>query len=577
MVDVKNVNKCIVDAEKYAIDVRDGNILASKYIKKAVERYFEDRATGHERGLFFDESAAAYAISFFPAFLRFSKGKWSGKPFVLQPWQSFILWCLFGWYKEDGTRRFRRLYVKVARKNGKSEFMAGLELFMAYFDGEAGAEIYSVATKKDQAAIVFKAVKQMVKSSPQLQKIFKVWKHEIEVVGGGVIKALGSDADTLDGSSPYLTVVDEYHAHKDDSVYDVMQSGMGARTNPIIAVITTAGHNLDSPCRDMELYCKGILDGIFKDDGLLSFIYELDEDDLKVSESISYNPLTRTEEKRFSYGWANPANFIKASPNLGVSVKVDDLIAEANEAIRRTRKRKEFLTKKCAVWVNAPDTWIKVEDWKASGWQYDMNLLVGRDCYIGFDLGSTNDFTAVSYLFPIDDFFVLKVDVYISEVMYEERTGKIKDIMTWVDDGHITVTNGNATDYNVIEADIQNNRAMYNIRHGYYDPHNATQLATRLDPDGEWLTGLPQSTNNLAEATKLFEEAILKKQINHLNNPTLAWMANNVSLRKLPSGGAIVSKRHSVEKVDGIAASIIAFKCEMDKRNSGEFGFYFGD
>ncbi len=559
----------IIDsAHQYALDVQSGRIVVGKWIRLAVARYFKLIEEWEQREIYFDEKKAAQAIDFFSAFLKHTKGPFAGRIFELSPWQAWIIWCLFGFYRNDETRLYRRAYLKVARKNGKSTFMAGVALYMLYMDGEEGAEVYSVATKKDQAKIIFEEAKRMVRKTAALAKAYKVWKHEIEVEAtSGKFVALGSDADTLDGLNTHLAIVDEYHAHKNDEVYDVISSSMGARNNPMQLVITTAGLNLTSPCYDMERDCKGVLDGFYDDDQLFIAIYEIDAEDAQVEE------YEEDGVKKTRYGWANPENYIKANPNLGVSVKLKDLIAESKVAVRRISKRREFITKKCNIWYNAPDAWIKAEHWNEAYWEVSLEELKGRKCYGGMDLAQTQDFTSFSILFPMDDGReVLLSWQWIPEETVEERiSGGLHTLSYWIDEGLVFTTPGNATDYNAIEAFVDWVATEFNLRHIYYDMYNANQIAGNLNEKGIECTGVPQNQTHVGEATQQFELGILKKTINHRNNPVLGWMANNVVLNRYPSGVAMVNKNKSKEKIDGITSSILAKKCVMEQNKETPF------
>lgn len=558
------VKSAVDSAEQYMEDVLSGKILACKWIKLAVERHKKDLKNGHLRGIYFDKVAGAKVIGFFCFFLKFTKGRWAGKPFIPQPWQCFILMVLFGWKNIDGTRRFKRAYIGVARKNGKSELMAGIELFMATFDGENSAEIYSVATKKDQAKIVFNAAKEMLKYSTSLQRHLKGWRHQINGVNtANLITALGSDADTLDGLNPSAVTIDEFHAHKNTGVYDVMWSAMGARENPLLIIITTAGLNLSYPCYAFEKDCKGILNGFNDDDGIFIAIYQLDEEDISTEPYIDEDG-----NKRERFKWADSKNYIKSNPNLGVSVKVSDLEADAEVAVRRLSVRREFLTKKCNIWYDAPDTWIKTEDWKAAGHGINESELIGLPAYAGMDLAQSQDFCSLSLLIPFNGELVLKNWFWIPQETVNERVAKgLHSLVDWIEDGLVYVTDGNATDYDEIEAKIDELRTIYDIKALYYDPYNATQLATSLDKKRLKCVGITQTPTHLGEAGKEFELGILKKTINHLNNPVLAWMANNVVIKAYPSGVFMVHKGKSADKIDGISSAIMAEACYLQNRS----------
>lgn len=552
----------IDSAMQYAHDVRSGKILANKWVKLAVERHFSDLREGHKRGLWFDEKAAAKAIESF-RFLKHTKGgRFAKKPFFLSPYQAFVNWCVFGWKRDDGTRRFQYVYTKVARKGGKSTWMAGNGLYMLYWDGESGAEVYSVATKKDQAKLIFSEAKRMVRAEPLLSKRIKVYKAELLVEDDdSKFEALGADADTLDGSSPHCVFVDEYHAHRNDDVYNVMKSGMGARPNPLLWTITTAGKSQQSPCYALEKECEAILDGLITDDATFCIMYGLDAEDLGVEEVRG--PDGNLTKRNI---WENEELWVKANPNIGVTPTWNFLRNECRDALKNNRKRTNFLTKNLNVWVDAPETWISAEQWRAGARRIDETELLGRECYAGVDFGSTDDFTALALLFPPRtdaEPFILKVHTFIPEETVDKRIANgLADLETWIEKEYVDATPGNVTDYDYLIGRVMEAKTKYNLKVVRYDPAKATETMLRLQEAGVNVLEYPQGWAFMAPPTAEFERLALGKKINHLNNPVLSWMLSKVVIQRDANDNFRIHKGNSTKlstgKVDGVVASVIA-------------------
>jgi len=332
--------------ERYMSDVESGAVTTCLYIKQAVERQRKDLARQNTDGFkfYFDEAAAEKALKLF-SLLRHTKGEWETKKrkFDLQDFQAFEIACVFGWKKQDsGYRRFTRVYSETARKSGKTEKCAGIQIIGAV-EGEGGAEVYSAATTRDQASIVFQATKHMAKCLKEegykWAADFKILAHEIQK-GTAVIKALSAEAKTLDGKNPHFVIIDEFHAHPNREVLDVMETGMGARSQPLLYIITTAGFNIDSPCYRLRETATQILSGAKTDESFFSVIYTLDEGD----------------------DWEDESAWIKANPNIGNTPKWDWMREQATKAKNEGfAKRVEFLTKNLNLWQNAKETWIADE------------------------------------------------------------------------------------------------------------------------------------------------------------------------------------------------------------------------
>ena len=291
----------------YAKKVVAGKIIAGDSVKKACKRHLKDlkKSKRKDYPYYFDAEQAEYCFAFAENYCRHSKGKWAGKPLILEDWQRFVVGSIFGWKrKDDDTRRFRYFYIQVARKNGKSTLMAFIGLYVIVCDGENGAEIYSAATKKDQARIIFDEAKNMIGKSPELRTILTTYRNNITFDAQlSKFEPLSSDSETLDGLNVHLGLIDELHAHKTGDVYNILDSATGARTQPLIGTGTTAGRNPNCFCKELYDYYKNILNETVENEDIFIYIAELDEND----------------------DWTDPQNWIKANPNMNVSVNLKDM------------------------------------------------------------------------------------------------------------------------------------------------------------------------------------------------------------------------------------------------------------
>jgi phage terminase large subunit-like protein len=587
-------------AQRFIDDVTTGALLSCEHVKLAVRRQLADLERGEEFPYYFDEAAALRALRVF-GILRHTKGKWARQPFELQPWQAFVLWVVYGWRRKDtGKRRFRKAYLELARKGGKTEFMAGNGILGGFFDGEFGAEVYFVATKRDQARIGFNAAQMMARQlavdSPKFRSRVEVRQHVIFAPGDkSKIEALSSDENSLDGSSPSVSITDEYHQHKTDLVLGAMETGMGAREQPISWVITTAGFNKEYPCYALRKTCISILRGIVEDDSTFCVIFTLDEEDDPHDENV----------------------WIKANPNIGNTPSWEYMRAEYVSARNRGGSRwVHFLTKNLNIWTDSAATWIKDEDWQAAGTDFDPAELRGRVCFGGLDLASTRDLCALTLLFPpVNEgettckclFFF-----WCPEDNARERTQNDGvNYLNWAKEGFIDLTPGNVTDYGYLKHRIVAELLQeYQIHTIAYDRYNASQLvidinaevdgperdSTFMQPFGqgfvsmnaptvalelmilEWTRekseakhadlmaelenkpeGVPASiaayTAREAHNTR---ELVKSLKVDHGGNPVMRWMASNVAIRMDPAGNIKIDKSKSSEKVDGMVSLVMA-------------------
>src|SRR5512139_2609270 len=335
-------------AQDYIENVLSGRQVACKWVHLAVERHVKDLDTGAERGLTFDQTEAKKAIAFF-SLLKHSKGEWAGQIIDLEPWQQFILWVLFGWKRADGTRRFRAAYQEIARKNGKSTMGAGIGLYLLAADGEPGAEIYSAATKRDQARITHLEAVRMVRSSPMLKRRIRTFRYNLNIENtASKFEPLGADADTTDGLNIHGAIVDEIHAHKTREMWDKIDTATGARRQPLMFGITTAGYDRQSLCWTLNEYSKKVLDRVIDDDTFFGLIYTLDDG------SHGGDP----------DDWQDETTWIKSNPNLNVSKKIDDLRRKCQRATEMPSAQNSFLRLELNVWTQSETKWMPIEHWR---------------------------------------------------------------------------------------------------------------------------------------------------------------------------------------------------------------------
>ena len=450
----------------YARSVSEGVIPANRLLRLACERHLGDLARGAGRGLRFDLAAARHAIDFF-GFLRHSKGEWAGEPFTLAPWQAFLVGSLFGWKRDDGLRRFRTAYCAVPRKNGKSTTSAGIGLYLLVADGEQGAEVYSAATTRDQARIVFDEAKRMVATSPALRRRVELLINNLHVAASASrFMPLSSDSSTMDGLNVHGAIIDELHAHKTRGVVDVLDTATGARRQPLLFEITTAGYDRHSICFEHHDYSIKVLDGVLQDDSWFAYIAAADEDD----------------------DWTDAKVWRKANPNFGISVKEDDLARKAEKAIALPGAQNAFRRLHLNQWTEQAERWIDMAAWDACDAPVDLERLRGRPCFGGLDLSTTTDVTALAWVFPPtpDDGLWRVLSRYFVPAENLRRRAERDRVPydLWAGQGFIEATAGNVVDYGAIEQRIFADAALFQVREIAYDPWNATHIALRLQDRG---------------------------------------------------------------------------------------------
>jgi phage terminase large subunit-like protein len=526
-----------------------------RYVMLACERHLRDLKEGHTRGIRFDEKVAAASVKFF-SFLTHNKGKWAGQPLTLEPWQQFIIASIFGWKRADNTRRFRESYTEVARKNGKSTLGSGVGVKLLAADHEPGAEVYTAATKKEQARIVFGDAQNMVRKSPAL-KMIQVQQHSIFVPSTmSKMVPMSADAKTEDGLNPHGIIIDEYHAHPNDELYGVLKSATGARAQPLLSIITTAGFNRLGPCAQLRKACVGLLEGTFHDDAYFTIIFALDEGD----------------------EWSDESTWQKANPNLNVSVSLDYLREQYRAAERTPSLQVNFKTKHLNLWTDSAETWLPAELWQQGNGGLTPDELQGRECYGGLDLASVRDICALTFVFPDGEGGFDSVRAYFmpADTLAEAAKRDMVPYQQWVDEGLMIATPGNVTDYNYIKAFILDFCERHLVKSIGYDPYNASQLVVDLLAEGVPMNPFRQGFLSMSAPTKELERLVLEAKFRHNADPVLAWMNGNVVLARDPAGNIKIDKAKARNKVDGMVSSVMGIGEAMGADNNSGY-IYEGD
>ena len=517
-------------ATEYARKVSKGGIPACTHIVLQCRRFLDDLKEQRKRDFpfRFDADKASRPCRFIER-LPHSKGRWAAKKETLrlEPWQVWIIANTFGWLrKKDGLRRFRRLFLVVPRKNGKSAIAAGIGLFMLCADGEFGAEVYSGATNEKQAWEVFQPARLMAQRTPALCRRFGL--H----VGANTlsIAANGSKFETLignpgDGQSPSCSIHDEYHEHVDDGQVDAMQTGMGARDQPLQLIITTAGDNLAGPCYTLIQEERKLLAGIGQEGGT----FPLDHETLFVEYGVDEGD-----------DWKAETTLRKANPNYDVSVSGDFLKARQREAIATPRKAGIFKTKHLNLWVSAKAAYFDIEAWRRCK---DPNIpmrpvdamqlekLRGRRCIAGLDLASKVDIAALELLFPPEGPKATIDDPYIRFGFYflpSETVLSVPHYQSWDADGLLNVTEGNIIDYDEILAVLREAREFFQLEQVAYDPHQATMMVTTLVKEGFPVIEYRPVVLNFSEPMKQLDALTKSQTIAHSGDPVMEWEMSNV-------------------------------------------------
>lgn len=549
-------------ANRYIENVLNGTELTSEITRLTVLRHINDlkRVDDPDFGYYFDEGQAMRALGFLKALRHPSGDKGiANERFKVQDNQAFITTVLFGWRsKQTGFRRFTEVYFEVPRKWGKSLYAAFVQIYVGFYEGANGAGVFTAATTRDQADEVFRAAQGLCRllmlDSAKARKNIRVMSNSIiDRESGCFIQKVSADANNLDGKNPVCVVLDEKHAHKDDTVREVMVSGMATWQCPMLFTITTAGFNKDGPCFKVDRpNAIAVLKGERRDDNLFAMIFCHDTDDADGIFSLDPDDPEQSKEIiRLAK---------KSNPNLGFTPTEKFLLGRVREARNKGQTtRVGVLTKNFNCWLDTPKIWIPEEDVKAAMQPISMDDYAGQPCYIGIDLAATKDVTAAAFFFPAygDRPAALFTRFWLPEETVKKRVDDT-NYLDWVHDGHIITTPGNVADYDYMRNYICEVRESHNVQMISYDQWNSLKLATELTAEGFNTQRCYQNYGNLSEPTKWLEKAILSGNVVMNDNPALLWMFRNVVLDYDANDNIKINKDKSADKIDGVAASIMA-------------------
>lgn len=545
---------------RYARGVLSGRIPACSLVKKTCERQLDDLDRYGDGKRFIYDAEAGDRICWFIEHLTHVKGELAGQEIKLEPWQVFILHTTFSWKTTEGIRRFRRVYIEVPRGNGKSSLSSGVALFCLCGDREPGAEVYSFATTRDQAKIVFGDAKEMARQNPKLKRAF-----DLQVLATSLyvpktnsyFQDKSAEGSTLDGLNTHLAVIDELHAHKTRAVYDVVETSLGKRRNSLMWVITTAGFDTAGICYEVRSFVKQILNKEAQDESQFGIIYGLDEGD----------------------DWTSEEALQKANPNWGVSVRPEIITSLQAKAIARPSAANNFKTKHLDVWCSAASSWMDMPAWNLCRRSIALSDFEGFDCYMGLDLGAKNDLTAKVLVFPVEENG--RLNYYVFGTYYAPRAALLKSGNSqydgWETLGYLKVTEGAVTDFNQIEANILEDCSRFRVKSVAYDPWQSTQLATRLSDNDVPMVEYRNTVQNMSDPMKWLEALVQDKRLIHEGDPALTWMMGNVVAKRDFKDNVFPRKEVYENKIDGAVALIMALGLCVNEENAGAFQEYEAD
>ncbi len=543
---------------EYCLKVLDGRIRACKKIKKSCRRHIYDfNRQGDESFPYYFDLQAAYRPIRFAGKLKHWEGDFSGKFFEPELWQTFILGVIFGWKKKSNhKRRFRYAYVEVPRKNGKSFLASVIALYMLVADGEEGAQVYSLATKRDQAKIVWgSAGKIAVKS--RIPGITEHWLQLQFKQTNSRFEPLASDSDKLDGLNPHCAICDELHEWDSRDLWDVIEDAFGARSQPLMFAITTAGHNRNGICFEQRTHGVDILDGFedgsYNDDTYFVFIADMDP-------SWKTVETPKGPQKVMYYEWKNQERWYEANPCLGAAKGLDYMIDQCNKATLMVGKENAFLNKQLDIWTEAAVKWLDMEKWDVCGYEIERKKLYRAKCWVGLDLSSNTDLTAAVYVFapgPYSEWTILPI-FFLPEENLRGRSNQDRvQYEKWVKEGYIITTPGNMVDIDFVYQYILDTRKEFQIAEIGFDPWKAIEVATKLQKENFEVVEMRQGHGTMGPPTREFELKMLRQELRHGGHPILRWMAGNTVVIKDHNENIKPDKEKSPQRIDGIVATIM--------------------
>ena len=539
----------VTRARSYSRRVISGEIPSCQLIVLMCQRWERDL---QRDDIYLDAKAANRACRFMETLKHF-KGALARKPLRLEDWQVFALVNIFGWkLASTRRRRFRYADILVPRKNGKTMLASGLALFMLFMDDEPGAEVYAAAVDREQAKLCFDGSKELLKGSI-IEDDAKVLRGEIRYPElSGVYKPLTKETKNKDGLNPHAAICDERHAWATNEIHELLKTGMGARTQPLIFSISTAGMDTSLPYYADVQVLRDVLLGLKEKDNHFIMLYIPDEGDR----------------------YDDPATWAKVNPNLGVSVSREYMEAECAEAkMKGGSTLAAFCVKNLNMWVDAPTVWIPDDDVQANNAEYDREKLLGQECWVGIDFAAKTDIVAVAFWFPA--FKVALFLFFVPEAKVAQMEDRV-DYRRWAEQGWLETTPGNVIDEDWFVQRCIREFDLYNVRGVTYDPWGMWNVVGKFGRYESKLIEYQQSIRYMSVPTKWMESAVLRHELNFLGNPVIRWMFKNVVIYIDPNANIKLDKARSRNKIDGVVALVDAIGGWLTK-TSGKTGQIYRD
>lgn len=569
---------------QYASDVRDGKIVACRSVRQACSRHLTDLVTGVARGLVWQPEKAQRVIDFFADVLYLpdegEEGEVTGgKPFVLSPFQQFIAGSLFGWYTAEGFRRFRVAYIETAKGSGKTPFGAGLLLYGMVADGERGAQCYCAAVTKDQARLAFTDCANMVKVSPELDAVTDQKVNNLAILETGCfIRSISAEKRGLDGKRVHMALVDELHEHPSNIVTVKMRAGTKNRQNALILEITNSGFDRETVCWEHHELSRQILEGKIQNDAWFAFVCHLDACE-KCLKAGKYQP---SDDCPDCDDWKTEGpHWLKANPNLGVSLSWQYLREQVREAVNLPSQRNMVRRLNFCQWTQQAQVWIPEETWAALKGSISRASLQGRDCFLGIDLSDKIDLSSVVVIFPrpLEHGSTESIDCAIDALSFfwmpkasiirrsqEDRVPYDE----WEKAGHIIVTPGDIIDHDaIVEFIIETLSKLFRIQGIGIDQAGAAGAVNKLrrhfgkttgadGKEAELVDEIPQGFRKLSEPSKRLEALVTSKNLQHDGNPVMSWCISNMAIEENAWREIRPVKINQRKRIDGGVALIDA-------------------
>lgn len=535
----------------YARDVLADRVVVGRLVRLAAERHMRDLADGPGRGLTFDPAAAAHAIEFFRRFLVLPDGDHAGEPFVLAPAWEFVVGSLYGWFNRDGFRRFRNAYIEAGKGSAKTPVGAGMLLYAIVAEGSIGTQCYVAAGSRDQAHIPFTDCKNVL--GPELRARLDLLEHNIAMPSTrSFIRPISSEGRTLDGKRVHFALLDELHEHRDHTVVNKMRAGTKNNRNSLILEITNSGYDRLSVCWDHHEKSRKILEGVLEDDEWFAYVCTLD-------------PCAPCRDEGYAQpkdgcaacdDWRDERVWPKTNPLLGLTLPASYLRTEVRNALDIPSSADMVKRLNFCLWTSRHLTWIPADRWQQGHARVEDDDLVGVPCFAGLDLGQSDDFSALQLVFLLDDGRVaLRSRYWIPEATLRLRAER--PYAVWQRAGLLAVTDGETTDYDLVEREVAEWCERYGVRELAYDKRFAEQMRLHLEGAGIACVDTPQGYQ-LNEALGKIADLVRTGMLCHGGDALLAWMISNVVLRRGMRGEVRLDKASATDKIDGVAALAMA-------------------